>query len=116
MDSGQHVMQDMFGVSRLLVLYKYFINQNYECILTMFSGNMFEENIFFQLFFGKKRICYRKRCGWFSNNVKTGKVRRHTLRRLAKRVVTIYTIKIKYWDQILCYMLCLRYFGATNYL
>lgn len=50
MDSGQHVMQDMFGVSRLLVLYKYFINQNYECILTMFSGNMFEVKIFSNTF------------------------------------------------------------------
>lgn len=75
---------------------------------------MFEENIFSNTFSEIKCICYRKRCGWFSNNVKTGNVRRHTLRRLAKLVVTIYTIKIKYWDQILNYMLYLRYIRATN--
>lgn len=95
MDSRQQVIQDMFGVSRLLVLKKYFINQNFKCILKMFWGNMFEENIFSNTFSEIKRICYRKRCAWFSNNVKTGNVRRHTLRRLAKLVVTIYTIKKK---------------------
>lgn len=53
-DFRQQVIQDMFGVSRLSVLKKYFINQNKKCILKMLSGNMFEENIFFKHIFGNK--------------------------------------------------------------
>lgn len=62
-------------------------------MVNVHSGYLFKENIFPQDSFWKKktRKCYRKRCGGFSNNVKTGNFRRRTLRRLTKLAVTNYS-------------------------
>lgn len=59
-----------------------------ECALSVHV----QRKYFFNTFSEIKRKCYYNRCGIFSKNIKTGNLRRNTLRLPAKLVVTNFSL------------------------